>query len=114
MFASNSDKSGLLVLHCSDDVLVDICFIHGVRGGNVSTWIWEKMCWPRDLLPIDILDARIISYGYDVSIIDFWAPVFENSVEKHAENLVAVLVGDRSKQTGVLPSNAMVYCNLEH
>ena len=114
MSAPNSDKSGLLVLHCPDEVLVDICFIQGVRGGNVSTWTWEKMCWPRDLLPIDIPNARIISYGYDADIIDFWAPVSENSVEKHAGNLVAALVGDRFKQTGVLPSNAMVYSNLEH
>ena len=110
MSTSKSDSLGLLQLYHPDGAVVDICFIHGVRGKNVSTWTSEHNCWPRDLLPSDIPDARITSFGYNASIVDFWAPVSANSVKRHAENLVAALVGDRSNsKTGVLPISVIAY-----
>ena len=114
MSAPKSNSLGLLQLYRPDEAVVDICFIHGVYGGNVSTWTSENSCWPCDLLPSDIPDARIISFGYDASLMDFWAPVSENSVEKHALNLVAALVGDRSgSKAAVMLINLFVYWNLE-
>ena len=115
MSAPKSNQLGLIPLYRRDEAVVDICFIHGVRGGNVSTWTSENICWPSDLLPSDIPDARIISFGYDASIVGFWAPVSENSVKNHALNLVAALVADRYKiKTGVMLIDVKAYWKLEH
>lgn len=97
MEAIPHDTNGMMTLHDPVNPVVDICFIHGVNGGNVSTWTMksESMYWPRDLLPKDIPDARILSFGYEAKLVDFWAKVSQNSLGQHADNLISALVGQR-------------------
>ena len=85
---------GMLQLHCPHDPVV-----HGIRGGNTSTWCLKdkEVCWPRDLLPHDIADARILSFGYDTSVLQLWSKVSQNIMAQHASNLSARLAGNRSK-----------------
>ncbi|KAL8998782.1 MAG: hypothetical protein Q9169_002232 [Polycauliona sp. 2 TL-2023] len=68
------DTYGLLELYSPPNPMVDICFVHGLRGGNISTWCLKgkDFCWPRDMLQHDVADARILSFGYDANIVQFW------------------------------------------
>ncbi|OMP88505.1 Protein SERAC1, partial [Diplodia seriata] len=59
-----------------------IVFVHGLGGDKEGTWTWisseksmyehERVFWPRDLLPKDFPQARIISFGYDASFAHFY------------------------------------------
>lgn len=43
--------------------------------------------WPLNLLPQDIPDARIISWGYDANIAHFLEPTSNLKVKDHARSL---------------------------
>jgi hypothetical protein len=45
-----------------------IVAIHGLNGHSEKTWTAENgVNWLRDLLPGDLPDARIFSWGYDAN-----------------------------------------------
>ena len=50
--------------------IYSIVFVHGLTGGRESTWTEKKTgtFWPKDLLPKDIPEARIFTFGYDTDI----------------------------------------------
>ena len=76
-------------------ILGSIVFVHGLGGGRASTWTKDGVFWPRDLLPNDIADARIITWGYDANIAHFWASSTSNDIDNHAANLVNSVGGLR-------------------
>ena len=61
---------GLRLLHASAKSLIDIIFVHGLRGGSVKTWQKgndPRLFWPKYWLPMeaDLNNASIHSFGYD-------------------------------------------------
>ena len=52
-----------------------IVFIHGLTGDRESTWTVKGAAagWPESLLPNDLPQARIILYGYDADVVNFWS-----------------------------------------
>ncbi|KAH9906756.1 hypothetical protein F4778DRAFT_594863 [Xylariomycetidae sp. FL2044] len=61
---------GLQLLHCSPEPLVDIIFVHGLRGGSIKTWRKgddPRNFWPKFWLPFEpgMHNANIHSFGYD-------------------------------------------------
>ena len=43
-----------------------IIAIHGLDGHREETWTTdEEVLWLRDLLPSDLPNARVLTYGYD-------------------------------------------------
>ena len=48
-----------------------IVFVHGLTGNREKTWTHKstKTFWRRELLPLDLPDARILTYGYDADIV---------------------------------------------
>ncbi|KAI1196726.1 NACHT and WD domain protein [Nemania serpens] len=61
---------GLRLLHASPQPLVDIVFVHGLRGGSSKTWRKGDdpiLFWPQHWLPLepDLRNASIHSFGYD-------------------------------------------------
>jgi hypothetical protein len=59
----------------SAESIVDIVAVHGLGGHYKETWTWkpgkanESPCnWLTDLLPTDVPNARIMSFGYDAAV----------------------------------------------
>ena len=78
-------------------------FVHGLNGHWENTWCAEGHAepWPKTLLPKDIADARIMTYGYDATVVNwkqFLGKVSVNRIKQHAENLLETLAVYRSEQ----------------
>ncbi|KAA6413191.1 MAG: hypothetical protein FRX48_02935 [Lasallia pustulata] len=58
---------GLIVLAEGLDPALDIVAVHGLNGHHEKTWTTNNVNWLRDLLPSDIPNARILSWGYDAN-----------------------------------------------
>ena len=78
---------------------MDIVFIHGLTGNAYNTWVHEEtgIHWPSELLRQDLPDTRILSFGYDADIVNFWNPASNSRLSSHAENLVGDLVRERER-----------------
>lgn len=78
---------------------IDIVFVHGLTGNAYDTWLYKdtNVHWPSDLLKQDIPDARILSFGYDADIVNFWNPASNSKVSNHAEQMVGDLVRKRER-----------------
>ncbi|RYP87389.1 hypothetical protein DL770_004801 [Monosporascus sp. CRB-9-2] len=61
---------GLRLLHSSPEPLIDLIFVHGLRGGSIKTWRKgndPRYFWPQLWLPTerDFHNVNIHSFGYD-------------------------------------------------
>jgi hypothetical protein len=61
---------GLRLLHSSSEPLIDLIFVHGLRGGSIKTWRKGsdlRYFWPQWWLPMEpsFENANIHSFGYD-------------------------------------------------
>lgn len=61
-------------------------FVHGLEGDPVKTWQSGNTCWPKDILPLDFPNARVLSFGYrslfsssfaDAVRLSHYPPTFE-------------------------------------
>ena len=53
------------------------------------------MFWPQTLLPVDIPDARIFTYGYNANVVDgFLEGAGKNSISQHANDLMVELASE--------------------
>jgi hypothetical protein len=79
---------------------VDVVAIHGLNGHYLNSWTTtnaarQKVVWLRDLLPKQLPDARIMSYGYN-SAVQFSKNV--SGIATFAEQLLEDLRSWRSTQ----------------
>ena len=74
--------------------------IHGLNGDREKTWMLNNVNWLRDLLPSDIPNARVISWGYDANTHST-SPISAQHLYDHAKTLVSDLCLNR-KLTKVL------------
>ncbi|KAF8523266.1 hypothetical protein BU17DRAFT_24470, partial [Hysterangium stoloniferum] len=86
--------------------IISIIAIHGVDGNWVSSWMaaGSSRSWlqhPR-MLPRDIPNARILTYGYNATI---WGNQRARiTMDTHAENLITLIVNFRANpQTPLQP-----------
>jgi triacylglycerol esterase/lipase EstA (alpha/beta hydrolase family) len=61
---------GLTLLHAPAQPLIDLIFVHGLRGGSVKTWTKsddEQCFWPQAWLPQEpgLKHVRIHTFGYN-------------------------------------------------
>ena len=94
------ENYGIQVLHDGGPkACVDIVFVHGLTGNAYRTWFHKEagIHWPSELLGQDLPDTRIMSFGYDADIVNFWDPASNSRLSSHAENLVGDLVRERER-----------------
>ncbi|KAH8907338.1 NACHT and WD domain protein [Coniochaeta sp. PMI_546] len=104
---------GLRILHSSPEPLVDLIFVHGLRGGSIKTWRKgddPRLFWPQFWLPVEpgFRNVNIHSFGYDsdwastkssiLNIHDFGQSLLEemrNSphLRCHDRNAPIILIG---------------------
>lgn len=92
---------GLFELHNPNDASVDVVLIHGLHGNEVRTWTYgsgqKSVFWPQELLPSDIGDARILSFGYDANIAHVWARPSENRLDSYSDDFFQQLDNNRHR-----------------
>ena len=79
-----------------------IVAVHGLNGHREKTWMVDNVNWLRDFLPLQIPDARILSWGYDVTTHST-SPISHQYLYDHATTLVSDLCLER-RLTKVLRS----------
>ncbi|KAH9886626.1 hypothetical protein F4778DRAFT_758557 [Xylariomycetidae sp. FL2044] len=75
---------GLNPLHAPPETLLDIIFVHGLRGGSIRTWCKgddRRLFWPKSWLPreTDFQDVRFHSFGHNAE----WADTKKTSLNIH-------------------------------
>ena len=48
----------------------------------------REIHWPSQFVRIDISDARILAFGYDADVMEFWSQSSENRLGEHNKNLL--------------------------
>ncbi|RSL83110.1 hypothetical protein CEP52_016800, partial [Fusarium oligoseptatum] len=78
---------------------IDIVFVHGLTGDRDKTWTAQNATepWPKALLPTTLRTARILTFGYDSSVVDWQAVVSQSRIANHAWNLLTSLATYRDK-----------------
>ena len=105
----NGHMYGVRVLHSPQNPVVDIVFVHGLNGNPYKTWMEPEkgVYWPVHLLPKDVPNARIMTFGYDADwknskgLESFFQPVGTCSLTDHAVALVSDLTGKRVEASAV-------------
>ncbi|KAG9052689.1 hypothetical protein FS842_009401 [Serendipita sp. 407] len=81
---SKQKLHGFLELSAGQDPIVDIVAIHGLDGHREHSWTADDgTMWLRDLLPDDIPNARILTYGYDTDTKNF-STTSRQTIFRHA------------------------------
>ena len=70
-------------------VRVRVVFVHGLTGNREATWTASGSAapWPQALLPLDLPRARLLLYGYDADVVNFWSMASQNKVGDHRQKL---------------------------
>ncbi|KAK8010353.1 hypothetical protein PG990_009318 [Apiospora arundinis] len=94
---SRAFPSGIKLLHCPLDCTVDVVFVHGLTGDREQAWTAhnESEPWPQTLLPSRLPTARVLTFGYDVSVADWKGMVSQSRIANHAGNLLSSLAAYR-------------------
>lgn len=109
-----------LVTHFSfglTSAFTSIIFIHGLNGDREKTWTAKGATkpWPQILLPTKLPKARILTYGYDASVVgwkDWKGVVSENRIGDHAMNLLATISNYRDED-GLVYFSGNMFANVK-
>ncbi|CCA74555.1 related to kinesin light chain [Serendipita indica DSM 11827] len=92
---SKTGDLGFLTIASGTDPVVDIVAIHGLQGHREKSWTTKDgTLWLRDLLPSDLPNARILSYGYDADTHSREC-VSTQTMRRHADGLAKALARER-------------------
>ncbi|KAL2859821.1 esterase/lipase family protein [Aspergillus lucknowensis] len=90
--------------------LCSIWFVHGLFGNRETTWTHEnKTFWPR-LLADEFPTARVVTYGYDASVVNFsriWEGTETSGLDNYGRALAMALRNSRQERKGDKPVPAI-------
>ncbi|KAB8296692.1 hypothetical protein EYC80_002113 [Monilinia laxa] len=106
MFRKSNDN-GMLVLYEPEgdslQISYDVILVHGLRGHRIRSFTHKNgICWPKDLLPLNRSDIRVMSWGWDSKGIRY-EPKSANFFEDHALALLADIDICRPNQSNNRP-----------
>jgi len=79
--------------------------VHGLNGHREKSWTdsESKVLWLRDLLPLQLPNARVLTFGYDADTLKLSPSVSQFSLNDHAVSLVDELLRVRAEPEVVRP-----------
>lgn len=77
--------------------------MHGLTGDREKTWTSKDAAspWLCTLLPAQVPNARILTFGYDAYVTDWTAMVSKNKIRHHSMNLLSHVATYRDKDDTV-------------
>ncbi|MCJ1271049.1 hypothetical protein MMC22_010948 [Lobaria immixta] len=96
---------GITIFADGVDPVLDIVAIHGLNGHREKTWTVNDVNWLRDLLPLDIPNARIMSWGYDANTHST-SQISIQYLYDHARTLISDLCLKRRLTKALIHSDA--------
>jgi hypothetical protein len=83
--------------------LRSIIFVHGLTGDREKTWTAKhtNAPWPQTLLPADLPNARVLTFGYDAYVADWRGMVSKNTIGNHSMNLLTAVATYRENDDTV-------------
>ncbi|TVY39476.1 Vegetative incompatibility protein HET-E-1 [Lachnellula subtilissima] len=95
---STEGPIGMRVIADPDNAILDIVLVHGLMGNRETTWTHTSgFFWPEEL-SIDVVTARIMTFGYDADVFKLWGTAGSNNLRNHGKNL-AYAVSDRRRKS---------------
>ncbi|KAE8443477.1 hypothetical protein EG329_001874 [Mollisiaceae sp. DMI_Dod_QoI] len=94
-------QGGILTVHdgCREPLrapTIDVVAVHGLNSNAIHAWTHEKkVMWLEDLLPEQLPNARIMTYGYNSSV---YKDATSGRIQDHAKGLLNALDGQRSER----------------
>lgn len=74
-----------------------------IHNGMSNASVAKLVYWPRDLLPDDCPEARIITWGYDTVVTHGYSrATSKNNIFAHAKDLLFSLNRERSQDTPII------------
>lgn len=88
---------GLTTLYYPPEAAVDIVAVTGLAGHAIGSWRspGEPDVWIRDYLPDDKFNARVMTYGYDTTLVRSKS---KNSIHDLAIGLLEALKSSRTEE----------------
>jgi hypothetical protein len=99
--------------------------VHGIAEDSERAWVDAKtqINWLRDILPLDIPFARVLTYGYDATSSAFFGADSALTLQRNSETFIEELYANRRQESmlkhpiifichgmgGVLVKKALVY-----
>lgn len=82
---------------------LSIVFVHSLTGNRELMWIAKgaAACWLELFLINDLPEARIITYGYDADVVNFWSMASQNTIGGQVQKLLSSLANLRDSTNTV-------------
>jgi hypothetical protein len=80
--------------------------VHGLNGHREKSWTDDKsgILWLRDLLPLQLPNARVLTFGYDADTLKLTPGVSQLGLNDHTASLVAELLRVRADPEVIGPN----------
>ena len=104
---------GIYVFHpncrSQDEAAVDVVFVHGIQGSPFYTWRQGKSedqalftdCWPKDWLPTDYPNIRVIGVHYESFFSDWFSTCPVENDGRRSLEVQAAAIKKKLEECGV-------------